>query len=277
MNETITVDEALSKGQKMVNYPVIVIILGVTGLAIYLFSQKIAPLWAIPVAIVLGIALGWIWWSFMIVKWRLWAFEHVRNVHELKQRAVEERLIWPDDSVFEKTEIRSASDKAQWTSLQMKFEKDDLFEDDLSIPNETIICYSKANTLFAAVIMMGCFGFGLYMIITTQSYISGSVLSIIGLFTGYSYFKKNANSAPQIILNDKGIQTVSTAFYEWSQIQNERVISKGFGKYSRNHLVYDHPDGEEQLEITDFDTDIKKLNKLLRIYRGRHKRKTKVI
>jgi hypothetical protein len=50
----------------------------------------------------------------MITKWRLWAFENVRNVHELKERAVQAKLIWPDHSIFEKMEIRSASDKERW-------------------------------------------------------------------------------------------------------------------------------------------------------------------
>lgn len=274
MNETITVDEAISKGHRMVNYPVFIIMFGTIGLGIYLVSQKILPFWVTPVGFVLGFGLAWLWWSIMITKWRLWAFENVRNVHELKKRAVQEKLIWSDNSIFEKTEIRSATDKEKWTLLQDKFRQEDLFQDDFTIPNETIIYYSKGKNLVEMVIMLGCLAVGIYMLLKTDSYIWGSILSIVGAYFGFKEFKEATNTEPQIILNDKGIKTISTEFCEWTQIHNEEAISEGTGKHIHYYLVYDHADGAEHLQIDDYDTDIKKLNKLLILYRGRHKKKT---
>ncbi len=40
MNETVTVDEAISKGHRMVNYPIMVIMFGTFGITLYLGSQK---------------------------------------------------------------------------------------------------------------------------------------------------------------------------------------------------------------------------------------------
>jgi len=273
MNETVSVDEAISEGQKMVNYPVFVIMFGTIGLGIYLGSQKILPFWIMPIGFVLGFGLGWLWWSIMITKWRLWAFENVRNVHELKKRAVQEKLIWSDNSFFEKTEIRNATDKEKWASLQDKFRQDDLFLDDLTIPNETIIYYSKGKNIIEMLIMLGCLAIGIFLLVKTDRYILGPILSIIGAYFGFKEFKEATNKEPQIILNDKGIKTISTEFYEWTQIQNEEVISEGSGKHIHYYLVYDHPDAAEHLQIDDFDTDLKKLNKLLTLYRGRHKKK----
>jgi hypothetical protein len=127
MNTPISIDKAIAKGHIMINYPVVIIMWGTIAGCFYLGNQKIAPFWIIPMGFVLGFILAWLYWSIMITKWRLWAFENVCNVHELKERAVQEKLIWPDHSIFEKTEIRSASDKERWRLLQTKFDKDDEF------------------------------------------------------------------------------------------------------------------------------------------------------
>jgi uncharacterized coiled-coil protein SlyX len=110
----------------------------------------------------------------MITKWRVWAFENVRNVHELKKRAIQEKLISADSSIFEKTEIRTAKDKERLRLLAHKFEQDDLFQDDLTIANETTIYYSKGKNLIEMIGMLGCFGVGIYLLTKTDSYILGS-------------------------------------------------------------------------------------------------------
>ena len=274
MNETVTVDEAISKGHKMVNYPVMVIMFGTIGITLYLATQKIIPTWGFPVGFVIAFVFAWLWWSFMITKWRLWAFDNVRNVHELKKRAIQEKLIWTDNSIFEKTEIRTTIDKAKIDSLNNKFKLDDLFQDDLSIGKETIIYYSKVKNFVEMAIMVVCLGVGIYLLLRTDSYIIGLILSIVGAYFSYKEYKEATNSEPQIIINDEGIKTISTDFYSWNVIKNEEVISEGSGKHTHYYLTYDYPNGTEHLQIDDYDTDLKSLNKLLIIYRGRSKKKT---
>lgn len=275
MNENVTVDEAISKGHRMVNYPVLIIMFGTIGLGIYLGSQKILSFWIVPIVFMFGFGLAWLWWSIMITKWRLWAFDKVRNVHELKKRAIQEKLIWVDNSIFEKTEIRSTVDKKKWNSLQNKFKQDDFFQDDLTIPNETIIYYSKGKNFVEMAIMLGALTIGIYLLVQTDSYILGSILSIIGAYFAFKEFKEATNTEPQITINDKGIKTISTDFYSWNDIKNEEVISVRSGKHIHYYLTYDYPNGAEHLQIDDYETDIKELNKLLILYRGRNKKNTK--
>jgi len=274
MYERVTVDEAIAKGHRMVNYPAIAIIFGVQILCICLGALRILSLWAIPVGFVLSIPLGWLYWSVMITKWRLWAFENVRNVHELKKRAVQEKLIWPDNSVLEQTEIRSWAEKEKWLSLQNKFGQEDLFVDDQSVPGETIIYYSKGKNFFEMAVMLGCFGTGLYILIASDHYIVGSLLSLVGVYAAYQEYKEATNKAPQIVINDQGIKTSSTPFYPWADIEQEEVIREGSGKHVNHYLTYTYPEGSERLKIDDFETDQKSLNKLLRIYRGRSRQKS---
>ena len=274
MNETVTVDEAISKGHRMVNYPVMVIMFGTIGLTLYLGVQKLIPTWGFAVGFGLAFGLAWLWWSIMITKWRLWAFDNVRNVHELKKRAVQEKLIWSDNSIFEKTEIRTATDRENLISLQNKFNQNDLFQDDLTVANETVIYYSKGKNFVEMAVMLGCLGVGIYLLLKTDSYILGSIFSIVGAYFGFKEYKEATNTEPQIIINDKGIKTISTDFYNWNDIENEEVISEGSGKHTHYYLTYDYPDGAEHLQIDDYDTDQNSLNKLLILYRGRSMKKT---
>ena len=271
MNKTVTVDKAISKGHIMVNFPVMVIMFGIIGLTLYLGVQKLIPTWGFPVGFVFAFVFSWLCWSFMITKWRIWAFENVRNVHELKKRAIQEKLIWADGNIFEKTEIRTAADKEKLNSLKDKFLQDDLFEDDLTVGNETIIYYSKAGNFLEMLIMLVCLGFGIYVLLKTDSYIFGSILSIVGAYFSFKEYKQATNKEPQIIINDKGIKTISTKFYNWKNIKNAEVISENYGRDVHFYLIYDHPNGSERLQIDDYDTDQRSLNKLLILYSGRSK------
>lgn len=275
MNETVTIDKAISRGHRMVNFPVAIIMLGIIGLSIYLSIKKVVPFWGIPIGFVLGFVFAWLWWSVMITKWRLWAFENIRNVHELKNRAIQENLIWPDNSVFEKTEIWTAADRERWNALQIKFKQKDLFQDNPTIPDETIVYYSKGKNLLEMAIMLGGLVLGVKLIVKDENYVLGVIFSIVGVYFGIKEYKETTNKTPQIILNDDGIVTVATTFYNWREIENEKVVREGIGKNIRYYLVYDHPDGSEHLSIHEYDIDHKKLNKLLILYRGRNEKKTK--
>lgn len=116
-------------------------------------------------------------------------------------------------------------------------------------------------------------GIGIYLLATIDSPIIGAISVAISLYYGFKKYKMVTNTAPQIILNNKGIKTISTDFYEWSAIENEEVISEGSGDSTRFYLIYDHPDGAEYLQIDDYNTNQKSLNKLLMLYRGRSKKK----
>ena len=111
MREQKSVDKAIKRGHLIVNVPVFIAIIGCPALSLYLSKQNLIPGWGIGIAFFIGFVLAWFIWSFMITKWRIWAFDNVRNVHELKKRAIREKLIWNEGSIFEKTEIRRSEDK----------------------------------------------------------------------------------------------------------------------------------------------------------------------
>ena len=130
MYETVSVDEAIARGKRILNYPIAIIQLTIILTCIGLMSFYNPPNWVLLTGALSTFVIPWIYWSFMITKWRIWAFENVRNVHELKQLAIKEKLIWPDGSVFEKTEIRTSAEKEKLNALQSKFKENDVFIDD---------------------------------------------------------------------------------------------------------------------------------------------------
>ncbi|WP_374029960.1 hypothetical protein [Bdellovibrio bacteriovorus] len=67
-----------------------------------------------------GFVLGWLVWSVQVPKWRLQAYSIVENIEELKEAAIAASLIWPDKSIFTKTEIASKELREKIRLLESK-------------------------------------------------------------------------------------------------------------------------------------------------------------
>lgn len=116
MKEELSITKVINKGHIMVNLPVFVTIVGLPSLLHFFdLDKKIVLIGAL-----IGIIIAWFIWSIMVTKWKIWAFERVENVEELKSRAIDEKLIWPDGHIFERTEIRSKSDKLKLEKLEKR-------------------------------------------------------------------------------------------------------------------------------------------------------------
>lgn len=272
MRQQITVDKAINRGHLIVNVPVFVAIIGCPAFAIYLSKQNLIPGWGIGIGFLLGFIMSWLIWSFMITKWRIWAFENVRNVHELKKRAIEDKLIWADNSWFEKTEIRTSSQRLKLKELQKKFQKDDIHKEDYSIPSETKIHYSKTTNLIEMGIMLFCFGLGIYLIITSDSYIKGAIFSLVGGYFAIKEYQQVTNTKTQIIINNSGIETINVEFLKWGEIRNAKVIYETSGKRSRAYLTYKFNGGYEKIKIDDYDITPKEMENIIKTYRIRNKK-----
>ena len=108
MKAKIPVKKAIKIGKIAVNAPIVVVFLisGLIGKSLILKS-----LWLFPVSILAVFILPWLYWSFAITKWRIWAFSNVDDICKLASEAVINKLIWEQGSIFEKTEIRTKREK----------------------------------------------------------------------------------------------------------------------------------------------------------------------
>ncbi len=63
-------------------------------------------LFAIGLGFLLGVVTGWAWWSVTAPRWRLWAYQRVTDLNLLEELAVADKLVWPIDHLFTRTEFR---------------------------------------------------------------------------------------------------------------------------------------------------------------------------
>jgi hypothetical protein len=66
-----------------------------------------------------GFFLGWLAWSILVPRWRLWAYERVQDISELKNYAVDAKIIWPEGHFFERTEIAPAKLRIRLRELEL--------------------------------------------------------------------------------------------------------------------------------------------------------------
>ncbi len=273
MREQISVNKAIKIGHLIVNIPVFTAIIGSPAFALYLSKQNLIPGWGIGIAFLIGFVLAWLIWSYMITKWRIWAFENVRNVHELKKRAIQEKLIWNDGNIFEKTEIRNSEDKIKLRNLEKKFEKEDEHKEDYSLPPKIEIFYSKVYSYFELGVSILIIGVGIYFLLKgeTKSYILGTIMSVIGLYSSAKELRKIFNNKPLIIIDNKGIKTKNIGFRNWASIKNEEVIQEGYGKSAKSYLTYFYDEDEyEKMKIDSLNVTHRELENIIRTYRTRN-------
>lgn len=267
MND-VSVDEAIAKGKRMVIYPVWTIFIVVTSISFFLLSREIIPLWVCGVGFLVSLLLSWLYWGYMVTKWRLWAFENVQNVHELEKRAEQESIIWGRGGIFEKTEFRTTAEQEKWLTLKEKFKQADVYYDDITVPYETMIYFSKVSKMVEIVLGTVILVVGLYIAISYEEYFS-LLFALAGLYLLYTGVRDFSNNEPQITINNRGIKTAKATFAEWKDIRSEEVVQERSGKSVRYYLVYSHLNGLEKMNIEGLETDHKSLTNLLRVYRVR--------
>ena len=273
MREEISVDKAIIRGHIIVNVPVIISLVGVPALAYHLSNENVIPQWGIVVGFVVGFVLAWFIWSLMITKWRLWAFDNVRNVHELNKRAIQEKLIWNDGNIFEKTEIRTREDQQQLKKIERKFARDDVYREDYSLPPKTEIYYSKGTSYFELAASLLAMGVGLYMYThaNTQSYVLGTIMICIGVYGIIKESRRAFNPTPQMVIDNKGLTTKKVGYREWAAIEGEEVVQEGYGQSAKSYLTYFYDGNQfEKVTIDALNVSHKELENIIRTYRMRH-------
>lgn len=268
MND-LTVEEAIRKGQRMINWPISFIFIILGGGIIYAAKEELLPAWANVAGIGLALVLAWLYWSITVVRWRLWAFDNVNNVHDLYKQAVQENLIWPDGSWASKTEIWTRTQREKWEAIKLRFSKPEVFENDYTVPSETIIGYSRKKNFTEMAFMLGLAGFGVYLVAVDINMWVGSALIGIGIFFAFKEYRQATNTDPQITLNEKGIATVANGFTAWDEILDADVILERSGRNQYAYLVYSTKFESIKTAIDDLETDRHQLYHLLKVYRGR--------
>jgi len=280
----LTVNQALALGRRMITYPCIFLILCLP-LTIIFLAPGSYPILLSPMIFLLSLAIAALYRAYAVPKWRIRAFSSVRNVHQLQRRAEFAMLIPGDlNPGLKRFEIWSADQKQLWAELQLRFNQADEFKDQPEIPAESKVYYSVWIRLFYLLLSIVSIGFGLLLILmpgenpTSWSALWGYIFGT-GIIIGMGYFayhsiRQMLNRKPQIIISDSGIDTSLDGFRSWGEMIDVRIISRGTGRYQSFHLVY-HVNGRSMdLELDGLNKGRKKLDQLIRLYRGRYMQHT---
>ena len=117
----ITVNQALNHGLWQVKLPSLIVLALPLGTVFLAASMGVLPrngpdalIWFGPVFL-FSLLGSWLVWSIQIPRWRLWAYPKVESLEDLKEAAVANQLIWPEGSIFQKTELAS---KSVWEEIR---------------------------------------------------------------------------------------------------------------------------------------------------------------
>ena len=119
--QLISVNKTIRRGLIMVYGPFFPFVLGIPALVLTLAKplhlSDILTVLSVPI----GITVAWVWWSYQVPRWRIWALQHVDDIETLHQRAVQVGIEWPYGSVFERTEIKTRQQLLQEVALQLRY------------------------------------------------------------------------------------------------------------------------------------------------------------
>jgi uncharacterized membrane protein YciS (DUF1049 family) len=266
MDGSVTVEQALSKGRWQLKYLPMIVTFGCIIGCYFLVEYTFLEGYIILIGFVLGFSMGWLVWNYYVMKWKIWSYENVRNIHELQRKAVEEKLIWNSGSWFEKTEFKNYEQKQKLKQLEKKFLEKDVFRDDVSVPKETVIYYSRSTIVFLLVLYLGISVLGGYFLLEEDYF--GLLFLGFGLYLSYNQIKKVSDKSPQIVINDKGIRLKNENLISWDKIYDDKVYNQSNGKSSTNYLAFN----DEEISIDDLGISFSELEKLLHVYRVRYEK-----
>jgi hypothetical protein len=117
----VSVPNAIRRGFAMAYGLFFPFIAGVPLFVFLLAKPLNLPDFFLLLSVPLGILAAWLWWSYRIPQWRLWALQHVEDIDALHQRAVQVGIEWPYGHLFERTEIKSHQHARREATLQLQY------------------------------------------------------------------------------------------------------------------------------------------------------------
>lgn len=221
----------------------------------------------ILVGFISAIILPLIFYQIMLPRWRIWAFENVRNVHELKKSAKLIR-IYPADDAFEwKLEIKTTLQKERIAALDRKFERPDVFIDDVEIPDETAFDHPKALKIVLLLLAFACLSSILYCFLTGSIEIGCLLLVTTGIFASPVY-SVCIQKGPIFRISNDGISTDDQGTHLWKDIENEQVQYVSGTRWDNNYVLFFEASGQKI--YIDIPIDPGVADYILHIYRGRY-------
>jgi hypothetical protein len=239
---------------------IIAVIVASMTLVIPLFALNYTLGWPLYISISLGIILP----ATVVIfgfhytgkLWVPWIYMRVTDVVEFQQAAqLSGFLAYPVDDI---------KDEHKRTLIKDRF-NNYRFEDDVTVPYETVIYFRKPYQNLFFLIMLGGFILSLIPFIMFPSF--GPQL-IIPVFFGAAMivtFYRSSDRSPQLAVSENGIDTRGI-LRKWEEISYYNITR---GKIS--YLNFKHNGISEAVALDNLMVGSRRLNHLLHVYRSRSK------
>jgi len=268
MKYNVSVDKALSKGKWLCIALPMFFLLAPLAASFFLLNITKSG-WVIGAGFLVGLILSFVCWGFTVVSWKIWAYSNVRNIHELKKRAITDKLIHRDGSFFNRFEIMSQSRRQTLQQLQRRFSQPDAYSDDATVPPATYIyistykIYEKAG-LAALCLIAGPY---FYSFSETDKQRGAAYIAVpVGLLFAYQTISMIRNKKPQLVLDEEGIRIPKKGLMPWNAIYDDNIILQ-----NKEHVLqFYHGNDQIEIEIENLRIKEKELRHLINVYKARN-------
>jgi hypothetical protein len=266
----VTVDAALRRGNLLLKVAPLVILL-LFMVAPFMVSEVVDVHvgWLFAAGFVAALVLGWLWWSIAVTHWRIWAYTHVRNIHELMELAVNEKLLWPKGSYFERTEIRTKVQRELLQQLEARFATPDERIDDPAVPAQTVVKYARGQMAFLLAWGIAMIGFAAYLLTTDGSSLVPLLIAAMGVWVTVDGVRKLMRDRPMLVINSEGVMLNDGPRIPWEEISSTQVVLRGSGRSTRHLLEVHHGDSRSDLDIGSLSINKGALRHALKVHRLR--------
>lgn len=275
---TLRAEQAIARGSWLVNIPAIFIFIGAIWLIVTLDLNY--PLYVlIPVGFLFALSLTWLYWSFAIVQWKLWAYPLVDDIVALKEQAIKANLIYSDGHFFNRTELKSAEQALRLKSIEENARQQLAefgLQDDSKIGEATTIYYNSFSIylgfLFGVLFVLG----GLYLwydddVTSGKGALLKYIAIPVGVYMLYDAFKKfKRKKNPVLVFTEEGLYFYQEGEHHflWQSLWKFDIVRRN----KTDFLEIGASGGQYEIEL-DLSENASQLSYLYRIYQARHKKK----
>lgn len=275
MNVEVTIKKALSVGKRMVIFPSLAILIGLTlGFVILLDQFKIHLSIGLLVGFLSGFVVMKLYWNYSSKKWQLWAFSNVKNVHELKRKAIADRLINKNFILDNKKQLRDIELRKKITHIQKKFDSKKVFHDEFSIPKVTKIKASKVGKKILFVMSFFMLWCAIYGYLETKTELFYLIIAFAGglLFLAIGIFAL-FHKVVLIRMDDTGVQLHQKEFIRWEEVQTCFVEKRLASDHYTYYIIFQLKTITVEFLISGLELYPEEIEKLAQIYWFRNKKK----
>ncbi|MFZ1692574.1 MAG: hypothetical protein WAT74_05165, partial [Flavobacteriales bacterium] len=209
-------------------------------------------------------------WAISITRWRIWSFQHVRNIHELLEAAESEGLIEPSGDWLERLEIRTRAQRECLRQLETRIAEPDSPADDISVPHESIIRYSKQKLTGGLLLAIALCCYLAYHY--SNSGFDTITVAIVGAFVVYyAWFGVRRCFRNTVVLrvDSNAIVVKEVKRIPWDHLVRASVIQEKASDDTRNLLKIEHDQTTTEIDLEGVDITTEKLRHALKVHRYR--------